>query len=389
MSGLVEYRNRIDEIDKEIVELFEKRMEVVIDVAKYKLDNEISILNSGRENIVIEKNKEHLNNHELNDSLEEFFKNLMMISRNYQSKKISSWKSKDVMDDVAKAKVSNKVLKDKVNIVYQGVQGSFSSIALNEFFGEKYDKNSFNKINVENFEDVFQALEDDNIEYGILPIENSSTGAVSATYDLFRNNNYYIVGERKIKVDHYLMGLKGSKLDDIKEVYSHPQALEQSKTFLNEYPDWKMIPYRNTAASAKFIKENNDITKAAIASIETKEIYDLDILASNINYNKNNYTRFVIIGKKLVQNKNNNKISVVLSVQHESGALFNVLKVFWKNKLNMVKIESRPMLNKPWEYFFYIDFEGNTLDDSVKMSIDELKKESHYFKVLGNYKADL
>ncbi|GAA0180766.1 prephenate dehydratase [Clostridium sediminicola] len=389
MSDLIEYRNEIDEIDKEIVKLFEKRMEVVINVAKYKLNNEIPILNSGRENIVIEKNKEYLNNNDLNDSLEEFFKNLMMVSRNYQSKKISSWKSKDVINYGMKEETINEVINGKINIVYQGVPGSFSSIALNEFFRQELDADNINKINVENFSDVFKALEDDKIQYGILPIENSSTGAVTATYDLLRNNDYYIVGERKIKVNHYLMGLKGSKLDDIKEVYSHPQALEQSKTFLNKYSDWKMIPYRNTATSAKFIKENNDITKAAIASIETKEIYDLDILASNINYNKNNYTRFVIIGKKLVQNKNNNKISVVLSVQHESGALFNALKVFWKNKLNMVKIESRPMINKPWEYFFYIDFEGNIQDDLVKKSMEELKKESHYFKVLGNYKADL
>lgn len=389
MKELVEYRNQIDEIDNEIVKLFEKRMEVVINVAKYKLDNEIPILNSGRENIVIEKNKEKLNNHELDDSLEEFFKNLMMISRNYQSKKISSWKNLDENDDYLQEDVANKVLNDKVNVVYQGVPGSFSSIALNDFFGEIYDANKINKINVENFEDVFKALEDENIKYGILPIENSSTGGVLATYDLLRDNNFYIVGERKIKVDHYLMGLKGAKLEDIKEVYSHPQALEQSKTFLNKHPEWKLIPYRNTAASAKFIKENNDITKGSIASVEAKDIYDLDTLAPNINFNKNNYTRFVVIGKTLAKDKDNNKISVILSAQHESGALFNVLRVFSENKLNMVRIESRPMINKPWEYFFYIDFEGNTQDDSVKNSIEELKKESHYFKVLGNYKADL
>lgn len=363
---LADYRNKIDEIDKEIVSLFERRMETSEAIANYKKDNNLPILNSGREDQVIKKVKSCLKNPELMEGAEELYRCIMKISRAYQQKKISAFNT--------------------LNIVYQGVPGAYSDIALSEFFGENFE-NGINKINVKTWQDVFTYLEDEKINYGVLPIENSSTGGIAEVYDLLRNGNYYIAGEKKVKVSHYLLGIKGAKIEDIKYVYSHPQALLQCEKFLNNFPNWSIIPYNNTAASVKLIKEKKDKSFAAIGSIEAKNIYDLDILSPNINFNKNNYTRFIIISKD-EPSKSGDKISLVLSIKNESGALFNVLKIFNRNNINMVKIESRPIIGKPWEYFFYIDFEGNINQDIIKLSIEEIKKESSYFKLLGNYKAD-
>lgn len=368
MEDLLTYRDEIDILDKELVKIFEKRMEVSKKIALFKKNNNIYTLNKKREEEVIEKCKSLLTNNEIEGFLEEFYKNLMEISKKYQEEIIK----KNELEE-----------NEEINVVFQGVLGSYSSIALNEFFHGKIH----NKINVRNFEDVFKSLEDENINYGVLPIENSSTGGISEVYDLLRKENFYIVGERKIKVEHYLLGLEGASLEDIEEVYSHPQALLQCQEFLEKFPNWKVTPYTNTAASVKLIKEKGDKTKAAIGSIEAKDIYDLQILSPNINYNKNNFTRFIIIGKEL--NKDGDKISLVVSTAHKTGALYNILKIFWKNNINMVKIESRPILDKPWEYFFYIDFEGNINQEIIKSSIEEIKKESNYLKILGNYLSDI
>jgi chorismate mutase/prephenate dehydratase len=389
LKDLNDYRNKIDEIDEKIVKLFEERMKVVVGIAEYKIQNEIPILNEGRENEVIKKNQDRLENKELNNSLEEFYKSFMKISRNYQSEKINSWKKENQVKNTLPSTESNDMLQNKTSVVYQGVPGSYSYNALKNFFSLRYNLEDINKINVENFEDVFVALKSEKVKYGILPLENSSTGGISDVYDLIRNHNFFIIGERKIKVEHNLLGIKGSKIEDIEEVYSHPQGIQQCKKYFDNYPHLKLRPYTNTAASAKYIKESNDIKKAAIASMDAKEIYDLDILSSNINYNENNYTRFVVISKDMELSNKADKVSVVLSVQHESGALYNVLKVFWKHKLNMLKIESRPIQDTPWEYFFYIDFHGNIKDNLVKNAVEEMRNESSYFKVLGNYEAHI
>jgi len=364
---LSDYRNKIDEIDKEITKLFEDRMELSEAIAEYKKANNLPILNSAREEKVIEKVKGYLNNSELESGLEKLYRCIMEISRSCQEKKMSQ--------------------NEQLNIIYQGVPGAYSDIALTEFFRENFSDNSINKINVKTFQDVFTYLEDEKMDCGVLPIENSSTGGISEIYDLLRNGDFFIIGEKKIKVQHYLLGAKGAKLEDIKYVYSHPQALLQCEKFLNNFPNWSIIPYDNTAAAAKLIKEKSDISYAAIGSIEAKNIYNLEILSPNINYNKNNYTKFIIIGKQQIKEAGD-KISLVLSIKNESGALYNILKIFNKNNINMVKIESRPIIDKPWEYFFYIDFEGSINQDVIKLLIEEIKNESSYFKLLGNYKAD-
>jgi chorismate mutase/prephenate dehydratase len=267
-----------------------------------------------------------------------------------------------------------------LKVGFQGVKGAFSEQALYNFFQEKVEI-----VAVKTFEDICLSLDNNLIEYGVLPIENSSTGAITDVYDLINKYDCYIVGETHVKVNHNLMGINGCNLEDIKEVYSHPQAFEQSKDFLKNY-NWKLVPYYNTAKSAEYIMKKNSKNIAAIGSTKAAQIYNLNILASNINSNNQNTTRFIILGKKLETNPQCNKISVVLSTEHRAGALYNVLKHFAENNINMLKIESRPIGHTPWEYNFYIDFEGNIENEIIKKALLHMEKDCHHFKILGNYK---
>ena len=379
---LSECRKEIDKIDKELVELFERRMNVAIKVAEYKIENNLPILNEAREAEVIEKNINRLNNKEYSKLTEKFFTNLMELSRSLQGNMFNS--NEDNNRELIEENISNNENKrdlENIKIGYQGVKGSFSEEAMIKYFGENHTTTDY-----EEFEDVFLALKNNKIDYGILPIENSCTGAITTVYDLLAKYGLYIVGEECIKIDQNLIGIKGTKLEDIKEVYSHPQGFEQSREFLSNYNNLKLIPFHNTAISAKYISEINDKSKAAIASLRAAEIYGLDVIKNEINYKDNNHTMFIIIGRKLESSNECNKFTLVFSVYDKSGTLYNLLRHFAENNINMIKIESRPSKNEPWQYLLYVDFEGNVENDDVKKAIKLIEGKSEYFKLLGNYK---
>lgn len=379
---LSECRKEIDKIDKELVELFERRMDVAIKVAEYKIENNIPILNEAREAEVIENNVNRLNNKEYSKLTEKFFANLMELSRSVQGERFNS--NKDISRDLIEENISNnesKITLDNIKIGYQGVKGSFSEEAMIKYFGENHTTTDY-----EEFEDVFLALKNNKIDYGIVPIENSCTGAITTVYDLLAKYGLYIVGEECIKIDQNLIGVKGTKLEDIKEVYSHPQGFEQSMEFLSSCNNLKLIPFHNTAISAKYISELNDKSKAAIASLRAAEIYELDVIKKAINDRDNNHTKFIIIGRKLESSNECNKITVVFSLDDKSGTLYNLLRHFAENNINMLKIESRPSKNEPWQYLLYVDFEGNVESEDVKKAIKLIEGKSEYFKLLGNYK---
>lgn len=379
--GLENLREEINSIDEEMTRLFEKRMETALKIAEYKKENNIPVLNQSREDEVIRKNIGYLQNKHFEGALEEFFTNLMSISRKLQAKELfNNTISKEEKKELKILACSPKT--EKIKIGFQGVKGSFSEQALLEYFGEDIPT-----YNVDNFENVFEALSKGEIDYGVLPIENSSTGGIAEVYDLLRKYGFFIVGERILKVDHNLLGIKGTKIEDLQEIYSHSQAFGQSSEFLKNYPHWKCIPYKNTATSAEFIKKENCKRKAAIGSKKAAQVYDLEIIKSNINHNKNNYTRFIIIGKELELEDDYNKISILCSLPHKAGSLHNILRVFAENNLSMLKIESRPIVGKPWEYFFYIDFEGNLNNENVNKAIKTIENNSFDFKLLGNYKC--
>ncbi len=361
MTYLDELRYEIDNIDREMVKLFEKRMDIVADVAKYKIDKGLPILNSLREGQVVEKNIDYLKNKDLSPYLKEFYIRLMDISKDYQRVKIDKSKS-------------------NINVCFQGTTGSFSEEALFEYFGDKT-----RAYPVKEFEDVFKRLKDEDIQYGVLPIENSSTGAINEVYDLLRKYGLYVVGNMTLRINHNLMAIDGTGLEDIKTVYSHPQAFEQSSKFLKD-KNLELIPYYNTAVSAELVKEKQSKTIAAIGSKKAAEANGLKIIKSNINNNDSNYTRFIIIARTLEYSDANDAISIVFSSPNKVGALYDSLNIFKRHNLNMIRIESRPIVGKPWEYFFYVDFEGDINNDHVKEAIAHIKDNSNYFKLLGNYK---
>ena len=267
---------------------------------------------------------------------------------------------------------------------FQGAKGAYGEEATYAYFrGAWSDIISHNS-----FEDVIEALLEGTIDYGVLPIENSSAGEVFDTYDLIKSNKLYIVGEQTIKIEHNLIGIKGTKIEDIREVYSHPQGLSQTKEFLKEHDNMIKIPYINTATACEHVAKLNDKTKAAIASRRAASIHGLEILEPNIHFNKNNSTRFIVLAKKMLITDSCDKISIVFHASHTSGSLYNILGHFTYNGLNLLKIQSRPLLEKKWEYYFFADLEGNLQDVNVLIALSKVKEACPYFKILGNYEQN-
>ncbi|EQF24842.1 chorismate mutase [Clostridioides difficile CD160] len=394
MEDLTRYRNEIDDIDKELIQLFEKRMNTVLEIAKHKMKNNTTIFQKDREEKVLNKAVDNLNNKSYSQETIQFFNSIMKISRGLQKRlmdndsehkfecSLNSSNEKIDLLNIDKYKtLKYEINKKNILVGFPGISGSFTEEALNKFFNKKISKKQFKE-----FEDVFAALKNKEIDYGIIPIENSSTGAISETYDLLRKYGFYIVGEECIKIDQNLIGIKGTKLEDIKEIYSHPQGIGQSSEFLKQNSNWKLIPFNNTATSAELVKKLQDKTKAAIASKKAANIYELEIISPCINDITNNYTRFVVISNQIHIDEESNKMSIVFSVEHEAGKLYKVLGYFAENNINMTKIESRPMQNASWRYFFYIDFECSIYNPKVYNLLELIENNTAYFKFIGVYK---
>lgn len=373
MELLEDYRVEIDKIDREITQLLEKRMNVAKAISKYKMENNMQIFHPDREKMVIEKNKGYLENKEYEELVESFYDNLMYLSRLVQQKEI-----------YPENKIYTKPYKnDRENLVvgYQGVAGSFGNEAMLKYFKNIKEAKSYEK-----FEEVFKAVESGEIEYGILPVENSSTGGIGTVEDLLKEYNLYIVGEECIKISQNLVGIKGATIDDIKEVYSHPQGFEQSTKFFDKHKNYNLIPYSNTAISAKLVSDLKDKSKAAIASERAAKLYDLKIIKKDVNDLKNNYTRFIVIGRDLECDETCDKVSILFSVEDTSGGLYNLIRDIKEFGLNMSKIESRPNRNNPWNYIFFVDFDGNLFDENIKQAVNVIARNSKYFKLLGCYR---
>jgi len=264
----------------------------------------------------------------------------------------------------------------------QGVEGAFSYEAL---LGYETNLQKEDYICVDSFDEVFESVVSGRAQYGVLPIENSSTGGISAVYDLFSSNDVYIVAEIYQKVTHHLLSAHPVSVSEIENVYSHIQAFEQSKSFFRKNPNLNFVPYKNTAMSAEMISVSKSPKDAAIASSLAAERYGLYIVEENINDQKNNYTRFIVISSRNIAEGHPNKISIKSVVDHTPGSLFRMLKCFETEQINLTKIESRPIKGKSWEYAFYIDFEGNLEEEKFERAIAHIKLNSREFKILGNY----
>ncbi len=376
MQDLLEIRKEIDKIDKQMVALFEERMTLTQGVAQYKSKTGKAVLDKERENSKLETLQSLVQSEYNKYPVKELFTQIMSMSRKYQYSLIESYSSELAFEKVAKLP-----LNEQSKVVFFGEPGSYSEQAMIEYFGEQ----KFNCFPAETFKEVMEAVHSGKADYGVLPIENSSTGGIQDIYDLLLNYDNYIVGEHVVKIDHSLVGLPGASVDGLKKVYSHPQGIMQCNTFFEEHPQIEAVKYLSTAAGAKKVLEDQDITQGAIASPRAAAYYGLSVLKEKLNYESSNSTRFIIIANQKIYLEDANKVSICFELPHESGTLYNMLSHFIYNNLNMTKIESRPISGRPWEYRFYVDFEGNLQDAGVKNSINGIKEEAVNLKILGNF----
>ena len=382
MTELEGYRQEIDRIDGELVRLFLERMAVTGKVGEYKQRAGIPVLDAGREKQVIAAKTALTDDPARKADIAALYESIMAISRRQQRQLVhegaedagyAAW-----LADRARAREPV----EQPRVVYQGEPGCYSEEAAAGFFGDNVDSRGLAW-----FTDVFAALERGEADYAVVPVENSSTGSIRQVYDLMAQYRYSIVGEWQVKVEHCLMALPGVELSDIKTVYSHEQGLMQSEKYLDAHRDWKRVPTLDTAGSAKLVAETGDRTAAAICSRRAARLYGLNILAEGVNYNSMNHTRFAVVSPVPELRPGRNKISAMFRLPHQSGSLHEILTIFAVQGLNLLKIESRPIPGRGWEYLFFLDFTGDLAADGMDGVLHELSQLAAEFRILGNYKG--
>lgn len=383
MDELQRLRGEIDAIDRELVELFRRRMAVTRQVGEYKRANGIPVLDQERERQLLQS-KGELAGEELRPAVITLFQAVMALSRRQQRDLMG--RGPDNPGAVRWQEAQNNLRQPIAapRVVYQGVPGAYSEQAALDFFGP-----AVSSTGLEQFEDCFLALRDGRADYAVLPLENSSTGAIRQIYDLLTQYECYMVGETTVKVEHCLMALPGASLDTITHVYSHEQGLFQCERFLNAHPAWKQVPQADTAGSAKLVADSGDLTKAAVCSARAAELYGLEILARGINHNAHNTTRFVVASPRLELRPGADKVSTLFVLPHEAGSLHEILTMFSLHGLNLMKLESRPLPGRSWEYMFFLEFTGRPGDPAVGDALHELAQTTGEFRVLGWFPSNL
>ena len=376
METLEELRVRLDEIDDQIVNLYEQSMEICAHVGEYKIQTGKKVLDRQREKEKLENVAGKASNPFNKKGVTELYEQLMSMSRKLQYEQLVKAGALGRLPFIQVDSLDA----DQARVVFPGTEGAYSEAAMKRYFGE-----NCNSFYVRTFREAMEAIEDGAADFAVLPIENSTAGAVDEMYDLLVEFENYIVGETVIPIRHTLSGLPGASLKDVKTVYSKGVALMQATHFLDAHSSWQRINVANTAIAAKKVVEDQDLSQAAVCSAYAAKVHGLQVLVDNINDNEHNSTRFIVVTNQKIFLKHASKISICLEVSHESGSLYRVLSHFIYNDLNMTKIESRPIEGRDWEYRFFIDFEGNMADGAVKNAIRGLREECRNLRILGNY----
>lgn len=264
-------------------------------------------------------------------------------------------------------------------VAYQGEPGAYSEEAVYKYFGNDVKSKGFETLSL-----VFNSVEKDTTAYAVVPVENSIEGSIGRTYDLLLQHNLNVYGEIFHKIRHCLISFPETNIDSIKKVFSHPQALGQSREFLEQYPV-QLIPHHDTAGSVRMIREKKLTDAAAIASERAAQIYDMQVLEKGIETNTQNYTRFLVLSKKDAKRTGNDKTSIIFTVKHAPGTLYKALGIFSVSDINLTKIESRPIIGKPWQYTFFLDFEGYKTDKLIKNALEILRHNTLFMKIIGSY----
>ena len=372
---LLELRGQLDGIDAEIVELYEKRMDLCRQVAEYKIENGRKVFDKVREEEKLRAVKALTHNDFNSRGVEELFEQIMSMSRKLQYRLLTEHGSSGRLPFIGVDSLDA----GTARVVFQGAEGAYSQAAMMQYFGEQVKS-----FHVDTFRDAMRAIDEGSADFAVLPIENSTAGIVSEIYDLLAEFENYIVGEQEIRIEHCLMAVPGTKMEDIRTVCSHPQSLMQSARFLNDY-GWQQISMQNNAFAARKVAEDKDRHSAAIASEYAAKLYGLEVLKKGVNQSSTNSTRFIIVTNQRIFLKDAKKVSICFEVPHESGSLYHMLSHFIYNDLNMNKIESRPIEGRNWEYRFFIDFDGNLSDSAVKNALRGLREEARNMRILGNY----
>ena len=374
---LNELRQQINSIDDELLNLFTRRMDLASQVADYKRAHDLPILQPAREREIL-KNAAEKAGPELGGYARVLFSMLMELSKSYQNKR----NNKEIelhrqIDDAIEN--TPRLFPRSPMVACQGVEGANSQIACEKIFQSPFI------MYFKSFESVFTAIEQGLCQYGILPIENSTAGSVKKVYDLMIHHNFSIVRTFRLKVDHNLLTKKGVKLEDVKEIYSHEQAIGQCGAFLEKLTGVKVIAVENTAVAAKMVAESDRTDIAAISSRSCAELYGLQNLAPSIQDKDNNRTRFICISKNLEIYPGADKTSIMMVLPHRPGSLYRVLARLYVLGINVTKLESRPIPNRDFEFMFYFDLDTSIYSEEFVQLMCELDDLCEEFKYLGSY----
>jgi chorismate mutase/prephenate dehydratase len=344
-------REKIDRIDKEFLKLLNERVLLIEQIAEIKKSSKLSYYDPAREKIIIERLKKINTGPLKSEDLEEIIYTIIKVCRN---------------------------LEKPIKVAYLGPEGTFSHLAALETFGKKAEI-----LPTRNIEEVFNLVEKKIVDYGIVPIENSIEGIVTHTIDMFIESDLKIIAENLLRVHLYLLSNE-KNIKNIKKIYSLSQPLAQCKLYIEEnFPDVEIIETESTSAAAKKVRQIKN--SAAIASSVAAELYDLNILAEKIEDNPHNFTRFLVISTEFGKETGNDKTSILFTIKDKIGALHDILVPFKKYNINLTKIESRPTKKKPWEYIFFVDFEGYFTQQDVQNTLKELEENAIFIKILGSY----
>lgn len=372
---LKDYRLQIDEIDQQMTELFQMRMDVAQRIASYKKEHGLQVFDSGRER---EKIKEinAMVRPDLKMYTTELYSLIFELSKCHQHKNLIN----DIDQRIADAleNTPKEFPRDPV-VACQGVEGAYSQIAAEKLF-KIPDIMYFRS-----FESIFAAIENGLCDYGVLPLENSTAGSVKRVYDLMQKHNFSIVRSTRVKVDHCLLALPDTDISEIREIYSHEQAISQCSDFLNSFTGVTVVPCENTAIAAQKVKESGRKDIAAIASGSCAQLYGIKTLKKAIQNQGNNYTKFICISKNIEIYPGADKTSLMMTLPHKPGSLYKALSHFYALGLNLIKIESRPIPERDFEFMFYFDLETSVYSQEFVQLMSSLKDMSEEFMYLGSY----
>ena len=374
---LKELRGQIDEIDDQLVKLFCQRMDIAAQVAQYKKEQGLPILMPAREREKLQDVSQKAGP-DMAGYTRTLYTMLFELSRSYQSKLFGG--SQALYNSITKAIDSTpKLFSQSAMVACQGVEGAYSQLACEKIFANPMI------MYFKTFDGVFQAIEQGLCQYGILPIENSTAGSVTKVYDLMIQHNIYIARTFRLKVDHNLLANPGAKLEDIQEIYSHEQAINQCSAFLHSLTGVNVVPVANTAVAAEMVAASGRKDVAALSSRSCMELYNLKNLAASVQDKGNNRTRFICISKNMEIYPGSDKTSIMMVLSHKPGALYKVLARIYSLGINVTKLDSRPIPDREFEFMFYFDLETSIYSDQFAELMCELESLCEEFKYLGSY----